>query len=247
MASTRRFEVAAQRRCGDLTGERRAARAGQDDPQIRPGDELARNVGGVLVGAAGDLAPRVGLLPDLENGCAAVFLGGNVRVDHWAAPVVQARAGVGAQGVADPVDDQSLRDGFEPAGADPLVLAGQELADQGQAGCRCGRGWPAGCAGPRRPRRRPSSSAAGRCSCTGGRCAARAGRPGSSPPSTWVRPASGARRPRSGSTARCAGTSSASIIASANSASRIANVRPGPTLRIAQWSSTSSRSCSGRW
>src|SRR5882757_7740472 len=41
-------------------------------------------------------------------------------------------AGVGAQGAAHPVEDQCPRGGFEPAGAYPVVLDGQVLADQGQ-------------------------------------------------------------------------------------------------------------------
>ena len=77
MASTRRSEVAPKGGRGDLADERRAARPGQDDPEVGAADDLAQELGGRVVGAARDLAPDVGLLPDLENGCAAVFLGGH--------------------------------------------------------------------------------------------------------------------------------------------------------------------------
>ena len=74
----------------DLAEERRAARAGQDDPDIGTADHLAQEPGHRLVVATRDLAPDVGLLADLENRCAAVFLGGR-GYRHSATPV-KARA-----------------------------------------------------------------------------------------------------------------------------------------------------------
>ena len=125
MASTRRCEVAPQRRRGDLAGERRAARAGQDDPKVGSRDEPAQERGGLVVGPAGDLAPGVGLLADLENRCAAV-LSGRERRCGWSSGTSEwlgvARARVRAQGVADTVDHEGLRVGLELARADPLVL-----------------------------------------------------------------------------------------------------------------------------
>ena len=47
-----------------------------------------------------------------------------------------AGARIGAHRVADSVDDQRLRDGLEFAGAYPVVLIGQELADQRQRDTR---------------------------------------------------------------------------------------------------------------
>ncbi len=49
-----------------------------------------RNSGGTVVGARRDLPPRVGLLPDLENGCAAVWSWAGIgRVLVIATPVLR--------------------------------------------------------------------------------------------------------------------------------------------------------------
>ena len=82
--------MATQGGCRDLAEERGAAGAGQHDPDVGPSDHVAQERGHRFVVAAGDLAPDVGLLSDLENRCAAVFLGGRGG-RHSAAPV-KARA-----------------------------------------------------------------------------------------------------------------------------------------------------------
>ncbi len=70
-------EVAPKGGRGDVADERRAARAGQDDADVGAGDDGVQELGDGGVVALRDLAPDVGLLPDLENRCAAVLLGGN--------------------------------------------------------------------------------------------------------------------------------------------------------------------------
>jgi hypothetical protein len=75
-------EVPAERGGGDIAGERRAACSGQDHPEVGAVRDVAQEFGGALVVAGRDLPPGVGLLPDLENRCAAVFLGGNGGANH---------------------------------------------------------------------------------------------------------------------------------------------------------------------
>ena len=75
-------EVASECGRGDLTGERRTACPGQDDSEVLVGDDVAQEVHAPRIGARGDLAPGAWLLPDLENRCAAVFLGGYRGISH---------------------------------------------------------------------------------------------------------------------------------------------------------------------
>ena len=79
--------MAAERGRGDLADEGGAARAGQDDPDVGATGDLVEEVGDCGIGALRDVAPDIGLLADLENRCAAVFLGGR-GTDHRLSPVV---------------------------------------------------------------------------------------------------------------------------------------------------------------
>src|SRR5215216_1652926 len=60
-------EVAPERGGGDLTDERGAARAGEDDANAGATGDVGEKVVERGVGAVRDLAPDVGLLADLEN------------------------------------------------------------------------------------------------------------------------------------------------------------------------------------
>ncbi len=96
MASTRRPRW--RRRAGAAISPANAELPApvEDDPEVGPTDDLAQEPGGLRISAPRDLAPGVGLLSDLENRCAAVFLGGH---SVWAGngdsspapPVVRAR------------------------------------------------------------------------------------------------------------------------------------------------------------
>ena len=85
-ASTRPLEMATNGGSRDLAEECRAAGPGQHDPDIGVTRCLAQELGRRIVGASGDLAPGIGLLSDLENGCTAVFLGGH-RFRHSVTPL----------------------------------------------------------------------------------------------------------------------------------------------------------------